>query len=177
MTLVVRTEGDLGALPAAMRRELHAVDPTLPVFQIDSLSRNVAGQMARRRFAMVVVGLFSVVALILAIVGVYGAIAYVVAQRTGEFGVRLALGARPTDLMRLVLGQGFRLIALGIAIGAAGAYGAVRFIQSLLYQTPAHDPLVFAGIAALLAGVALLACWVPVRRAAKVDPIVALRVE
>jgi len=177
LTFVVRTSGDVGALPASLRRELNAVDATQPVFLLESLSRLVGAKMARQRIAMVLVGTISGVALLLAAVGVYGTMAYTVAQRTGEFGVRLALGARPADLQRLVLGRGARMIALGIVLGAGGAYAATGFIQSLLYRTPARDPLVFAGIAALLGVVALLACWLPARRAAKVDPMVALRAE
>lgn len=177
MSFVVRASGDLGALPAAVRRELYAVDAAQAVLRLSPLNDFVAVQKAQQRFALALVGVFSGVALILASVGIYGTMAFTVAQRTGEFGVRLALGARAGDLRGLVLGWGVRLIVPGIALGAGAAYATAHLVQSLLYNTPAHDPVVFAGIATLLGLVGLLACWLPARRASKVDLIESLKAE
>src|SRR5207249_5096229 len=128
-----------------------------------------------QRFNLVLIGLFAALALVLAGVGIYGVMAYSVAQRTQELGIRLALGAQRRDLLKLVVGQGMRLAAIGIAIGLAGAFAATRILSTLLYQVKAHDTLTFLGVALLLSVVALLACLIPARRASKVDPMVALR--
>ena len=178
LSFVVRAPGPaMTSLTGLLRQEIHAVDPEQPVFRIESLDNLVADSMARQRFAMTLFGLFSGLALVLAAIGIYGVMAYAVAQRTSEFGIRMALGARPRDVLGLVLGHGVRLIGLGVLVGLAGSLAGARLIQSMLYQTSARDPLVFASIALLLGAVAFLACLIPARRATRVDPIVALRSE
>lgn len=175
MSFAVRTSGPQTSLPAALRREVYAVDKDQPVFRIESLESLVLASSARQRFAMTLFALFSGIALVLAGIGIYGVMSYSVSQRTGEFGIRMALGAQPADLLRLVLGQGARLTALGIGVGLVGALAAARVVQSILFQTGARDPLTFALIAGLLACVALAACLIPALRATGVDPVVALR--
>jgi putative ABC transport system permease protein len=179
MSFVVRTENAAAAanFAATARREIYAVDAAQPVTRIEPLEKLVADSMARERFAMILFGVFSALALLLAAIGIYGVMAYAVSQRTGEFGIRAALGAQPADVLRLVLGQGFKLVVLGIGAGAAGAIAASRVVESLLYETAPRDPLVLSVIAVLLAAVALLACLVPALRATRVSPITALRAE
>ena len=177
VSFVVRADAASAGLAPLLRRELHAVEPELPVCRLDLLKRLVTNSIAKQRFSTALFGVFSAVALLLASAGIYGVMAYTVAQRSREFGIRLALGARPADLRALVLGRAGRLVTIGVVIGGAGSYAATRLIETLLYQTPARDPVVIAVDSALLAGVAFVACWLPARRAAKVDPMVALRAE
>ena len=178
LAFVVRAPGPVvTALSGLLRQEVHAVDPEQPVFRIESLDQLVASSMARERFAMTLFGLFSGLALLLAAIGIYGVMAYAVAQRTNEFGIRMALGAKPGDVLGLVLRQGARLVGLGLVLGVLGALAGARVLESMLYQTSGRDPLVFATIAVLLGAVALLACLIPARRATRVDPLVALRME
>ena len=133
--------------------------------------------MAQTSFAMVMLAIAGTVALLLGAVGIYGVIAYIAAQRMREIGIRMALGAQAADVRRLVLGQGMTLAGVGIAIGLVGAMGVTRVMRALLYETSPTDPLTFAGVVPLLVAAALLACWVPARRAMRADPIVALRCE
>ena len=133
--------------------------------------------MAQTSFAMVMLAIAGSVALLLGAVGIYGVIAYIAAQRTREIGIRMALGAQAADVRRLVLGQGMMLAGVGIAVGLVGALGVTRVMRALLYETSPTDPLTFAGVVPLLVAAALLACWVPARRAMRADPIVALRCE
>jgi putative ABC transport system permease protein len=183
LTFVVRTDPskpglvNSEAFASALRHDVQAVDPEQPVARLEPVANLLRQSVARQRFAMTLFGVFSVLALLLAAIGIYGVMAYAVVQRTSEFGIRLALGAQPSDILRLVLGHGARLVLLGPAGGTLGALAAVQLLQSLLYQTPARDPLVFIGIAALLAAVAAVACLLPARRATRVDPMVALRAE
>ncbi len=177
MTFVVRTEGSQAGLANALRREVYAVDRDQPVFRSESLEALVMSSYARQRFSTTLFAVFSGLALILAAIGIYGVMSYSVSQRTGEFGIRMALGAQRRDLLRLVLGQGARLTAFGIIAGLVGALAAGRVVQSILFQTGPRDPLTFAIIAVLLGAVALLACLLPALRATAVDPVVALRSE
>ena len=177
MTLLVRTVGNPVALLPAVRSEVQRLDKNLPLFDIRTLDEHLGRALAQERTNAQLVGLFGLLALILAAVGVYGVMSYAVTQRTREIGVRMALGAHSDDVMRLVVGYGMRLSILGLVIGLVGAWSLTRFISSLLYQVKASDPATFIAVALLLAAVALLACWIPARRASKVDPVVALRYE
>lgn len=177
MTLLVRTVGNPVALLPAVRSEVQRLDKNLPLFDIRTLDEHLGRALAQERTNAQLVGLFGLLALILAAVGVYGVMSYAVTQRTREIGVRMALGAHTDDVMRLVVGYGMRLSILGVVIGLVGALSLTRFISSLLYQVTASDPATFIAVALLLGAVALLACWLPARRAAKVDPVVALRYE
>jgi putative ABC transport system permease protein len=177
MTILVRAAGDPLALVSAAQSELHQVDPELPMAAVATMDQLLADSLSRSRFTMLLLGIFSAVALLLAAVGVYGLIAFSVTQRTQELGIRIALGAQRGDVLRLVLAQGTRLTLLGVAIGVLAALALSRLLAALLFRVSATDPLTFASVAGLLAGVALLACFVPARRATRVDPIVALRYE
>ncbi|MBV8858091.1 MAG: ABC transporter permease [Acidobacteria bacterium] len=177
MTLVVRSKSDPAALLGGVRREVAAADRELAVFGAATMDELLADSVALRRFSMLLLGVFAAVAVALAGVGIYGVISYTVAQRTREIGVRVALGARPSDVLRLVLGRGLGLAGAGIVLGLAGGLAVTRVISSLLFGVGARDPLTFAAVAALLSLVALAACLVPARRATKVDPMVALRYE
>jgi putative ABC transport system permease protein len=177
MTIVVRTENDPLALVSAARNELRQMDPEQPMAAIATMDQLLAGSLSRSRFTMLVLGVFAALALVLACVGIYGVIAYSVTQRTQEFGIRMALGANRRDVFRLVLGQGTRLAVLGIGFGIVAALLVTRLMATLLYGTSATDPLTFTAVSLLLALVALAACYIPARRATRVDPIVALRYE
>jgi putative ABC transport system permease protein len=177
MTIVVRTANEPLALVSAVRNELQQMDPEQPIAAISTMDELLAGTLSRSRFTMLVLGVFAALALILACVGIYGVIAYSVTQRTQEFGIRMALGANRGDVFRLVLGQGTRLTLLGIGLGIVAALIVTRLMATLLYGVSATDPLTFTAVALLLAVVALAACYIPARRATRVDPIVALRYE
>ncbi|HEX8145946.1 MAG TPA: ABC transporter permease [Pyrinomonadaceae bacterium] len=177
MTMVVRSKSEPSALLGAVRREVAAADRELAVFGVATMEQLLADSVALRRFAMLLLGVFAGVAVALAGVGIYGVISYTVARRTREIGVRIALGARPRDVLRLVLGRGLGLAAAGIALGLVGGLALTQVISSLLFGVGARDPLTFAAVAALLSLVALVACLTPARRATKVDPMVALRYE
>jgi len=175
--LVVRGVFDPAGMKEALRREIRKEDPDLPIFGVRTMSEVMAASVAQKRFAMLLLGLFATVALLLAAVGVYGVMAYLVEQRAHEIGVRLALGAEARDILRLVVGRGLVLTLWGGAIGLLGALALTRFLSSLLFDLSATDPTTYLGVTLLLAAVALLACWIPARRATKVDPMVALRNE
>jgi ABC-type antimicrobial peptide transport system permease subunit len=160
-----------------VRNELQQMDPEQPMAAIATMDQLLSGSLSRSRFTMLVLGVFAALALVLACVGIYGVIAYSVTQRTQEFGIRMALGANRHDVFRLVLGQGTRLTLLGIGLGIVAALIVTRLMATLLYGISATDPLTFAAVALLLALVALAACYIPARRATRVDPIVALRYE
>src|ERR1044071_5173610 len=177
MAVYLRAEGDPKTLTQALRREVQSVDPNLPVFGERTMEEVVSASLAQRRFALQVVGGFGVLALLLAGIGIYGVVAYSVSQRTREIGIRLALGASTGAILRWVFRQGMRLALLGTAAGLVGAFALTRLLGGLLYGVAPTDPLTYAGLALLLAAVALLACYVPARRATKVDPMVALRYE
>jgi putative ABC transport system permease protein len=175
--VVARTNGDPASLTPALRREVAALDATLPLSNILSMEQRAAESVAQFKLNSVIVTLFAVVALVLASVGIYAVIAYAVAQRTREIGIRMALGAARADVLRLIVRDGMSPTVLGVVIGALGALGVTRLMRSLLYGVSATDPIVFSVVAAMLVIVALGACWVPARRAARVDPNVALRDE
>jgi predicted permease len=177
MTLVVRTSGDPLKLAPAVQGEVWAIDKNLPVSGVRSMDDVISGAVGPQRFNALLLGVFASVALVLAVVGVYGVMSYTVAERTHEIGVRMALGAQAGDVLRMVVGQGFMLALIGLAVGLSGALALTRVMSKLLYGVSATDPLVFGGVTVALALAALLACLVPARRAAKVDPMVALRYE
>jgi putative ABC transport system permease protein len=177
LNVVIRTKGSPAALLGALRPAVYAVDKDQPVGQIRPLEEIVADSISRQRFAMTLLTVFSAVALVIAAVGIYGVMAYNVVQRTGEFGIRMALGAQQRDVLRLVLAQGGKLIGLGLAIGLLATLGASRAMGSMLFNTSAYDPLTLFSITLLLGAVALIACFFPANRATKVNPIEALRTE
>jgi ABC-type antimicrobial peptide transport system permease subunit len=152
-------------------------DPALPIFGLQPMSDTVADALARPRFLSLLLGAFSVISLAMAAVGIYGVMSYSVSRRTQEIGVRMALGARSSDVLMMVLGQGTKLAAIGVAIGLAGAVALTRVMSTLLFEVSVTDPATFTAVVALLAAVTLLACYIPARRATKVDPMIALRRE
>jgi predicted permease len=177
LSVAVRTTVDPLGMAAAVTREARALDPNLPLYDVKTMEQWLSESLARRRFAMLMLGLFAVIALLLASVGIYGVMSYTVAQRTREIGIRVALGAKTRDVLRLIVRQGMSLAGIGIGLGLVAAIAATRLMASLLFGVRATDPLTFVAIALLLAFVALMACWIPARRAAKVDPMIALRCE
>jgi predicted permease len=177
MTLVVRTTGNPETLSAAVREQIQSLDPNLPVSQITTLSEQVAFALFPARLGAALLGAFGLLALRLAATGIYGVIAYSVSQRTQEFGIRMALGADGADVRRLVLREGLKVVLIGVTAGMALSLVAARLIAVYLYGVGANDPLTFVGVPALLTVVALLACYLPARRATKVDPMEALRCE
>ena len=177
INLVVRTHGDPKQLASAIRSEIHSLDREIPIADVKTMDEYVSESVAAPRFNTILLGGFAVLALVLAAVGIFGVISYSVAQRTREIGVRRALGADTWGVMRLVLGQGMGLTAIGVAIGVVGAFGVTRLLQTLLFGVTPTDPATFAGVAAVLSAVAFLASYLPARRASKVDPMAALRHE
>jgi putative ABC transport system permease protein len=175
--IAVRTDGDPASLAPSVRGAIAGVDRDLPVFRVATMEQMVSDSLAQRRFSMLLFGIFAALALVLAVVGLYGVMSYAVAQRTHEIGLRMALGAQGSDVLRMVVGQGMGLVAVGLGVGLLGALALTRLMSSLLYGVSAADPLTYAGIAILLGSVALLASYLPARRATKVDPMVALRYE
>jgi putative ABC transport system permease protein len=177
MSLVVRAQGDPENLFNGVRRAVYATDPDQPIARLDTMERVVAASVAGQRFNMALLGAFAALALALAAVGIYGVTAYSVSQRTREMGLRMALGARPGALQRMVLKEAGLLAGVGLAAGLALALMATRLMASLLFGVPPTDPATFAAVALTLGAVALAAAWLPGRRATRVDPMVALRAE
>ena len=176
-TLIVRSSLEKGALVAAIRREGLTLDRDVPLTRILTMDERSAEVTSRTRFIALLLGLFAGLALLLSGIGIYGVMAYSVLMRTREIGIRMALGARPADVFRLVLTEGTILILIGLVAGLGAAYAATRILASQLYDVSSTDPLTFALIALLVSSAAVLACYLPARRAAKVDPMIALRYE
>jgi ABC-type antimicrobial peptide transport system permease subunit len=174
---LTRAAGDPAPLAAAVARELHAVDPELPLAEVRPFESYVGASMATRRFVMLLLGAFAAVAVVLSAIGIAGVITNVVVQRTREIGVRLALGAQPLDVLRMVLKQGMMLAAAGIVAGLIGAAVLTRLLRGLLYGTSPTDLLTYGAVALLLATVALIATWLPALRATRVNPMTALQAE
>jgi putative ABC transport system permease protein len=177
MVMAIRTSAEPAGLIPAIRREIWSEDNDLPLANISTLEQLLSKTTAQRRFNLLLLGLFSGLALVLAVVGIYAVVSYAVTQRTHEIGVRLALGAQQGDVRKLVIRQGMIPVVAGIAIGLSGALALTRLMKSLLFGVSATDPLTFVGLSLLLIVVALMACWIPARRATKVDPLLALRYE
>jgi putative ABC transport system permease protein len=175
--LVIRTRGDAASLTPAIRKEVMAINPNQPVANVKVMDQWLYESASTPRFRTILLGIFAGVALLLSIIGIYGVMSYVVTQRTHEIGIRLALGAKNSDVLKLVINQGLQLALLGIALGLAAAFGLTRLMSSLLFNVTATDTLTFLVVPVILTGVALLACFVPARRAARTDPMVALRYE
>ncbi len=176
-TFVVRTEGDPTRLVAAVRSTVQELDASLPIYGLQTMDEVVGDSLVRPRFLSLLLGLFSGIALLLAAVGIYGVMAYSVAQRTQEIGVRMALGAQTVDVLKLIIRQGMALTLIGVITGLLAAFGLTRFIEGLLYGVGARDPVSFISVTVLLTLVAFLACYIPARRATKIDPLVAIRYE
>jgi predicted permease len=177
MFIVARTMADPLSLSSALRTTVASMDKNLAVSNISDMEEVTAQSIGQERFMVLLLGLFSALALLLAVAGIYGVMSYAVAQRTHEIGVRVAMGAQTSDVLRLVVAQGMALVLAGVGIGLVSALALTRFIRGLLFGVNATDPMTFVGVATLLALVALVACYVPARRASKVDPMVALRCE
>ena len=178
LTLVVRTRNEKPeAVTEPIRGAIRDLDPGVPIYDVASMSELVRRSAAPRRFVMQLLGTFAGVALLLAAVGLYGVVSHAVTQRTREIGIRVALGARPGDVTRLVLSNGAATVATGLLVGLVAALALMRLIRSVLYDVSPGDPLALAGAAAVLAAVAFAAHWLPARRAARVDPVVALKSE
>jgi putative ABC transport system permease protein len=178
MDLVVRTStADPLEIAPAVRGVIKEINSEQLIWQTRTMSELVANSIAPRRFNMILLGTFAVVALLLAGIGIFGVMNYAVTQRTHEIGIRLALGAQGADVLKMVVGQGMWLALVGVGIGLAGAFAVTRLMASLLYGVSATDPLVFAGVALLFTAVAFVASYIPARRATRVDPTVALRYE
>jgi predicted permease len=173
----LRTAANPGAFGEAIRREVQAVDQSIPVFGIQTMDDVVAKNLAARRFALEILGIFAIVAFLLACVGIYGVMAYTLSQRTGEIGLRMALGAQRSDVLKTILGEGALIVAAGVGAGLFGSVLLTRFLQTMLFQIEPTDPLTFGSLTILLSGVALLASFIPARRASRIDPLQALRHE
>jgi putative ABC transport system permease protein len=173
----VRTATDPTGMIPSIRARLEEVEPEMSVSSVATLDQHIARKLVRPKFQMTLLGIFSGIAFAIAMMGIYGVISYSVSQRTHEIGIRMALGAQPGDILKMVVGQGMLLVIVGVGIGLMGAFALTRFLESLLFGVAPTDPATFAAVAAVLAAVALLACYLPARRATKVDPMVALRYE
>ncbi len=177
MNFVVRTDGNPSAIASSIRSTVAEMDPSVPIYSLQTMGDVVAASLVRPRLLSLLLGTFSIIAMSLAAIGIYGVMAYTVAQRTQEIGVRVALGATTRNVLAMILGQGLKITVIGLGVGLTGAFFLTRLMASLLFEISATDPLTFALVGVGLTAVGLLACFVPARRAAKVDPMVALRYE
>jgi ABC-type antimicrobial peptide transport system permease subunit len=175
MYLVVRASGDPGALAPAIRERIRQVDPDVPASGVQTMNARVSASVARPRLHTILLGAFAGLALLLAAVGIYGVMSDAAERRTREIGIRMAVGAGSPAILGLFLRQGLAMVLVGVAAGLLGAFALTRAMQTLLFEVSPTDPLVFAGITLVLATVALVAAWVPARRATRLDPLVALR--
>jgi predicted permease len=176
-SIVVRTTGNPLILSQALREAVAATDPLVPTGAVRSMDQVLSHSLALRSFMMMLLSIFGGLALVLASVGIYGVIGFAVSQRTREIGVRMALGARPADVLRMVLREGMTLVAVGVVLGVAAALMLTRLLEGMVYEVRVRDPLIFAMVNVLMVAVSLAACYVPARRATRVDPLVALRYE
>jgi len=177
MNFVIRTIGDPMQVAASARREVQRLDAALPVRNLRPMAEVLSRSIAQERFNVSLLSLFATIGLILAAIGIYGVMSYAVTQRTHEFGLRIALGAQMKDVLRLVIGNGMTLALIGVAIGLAGAFALTRLMTSLLFGVTPIDAVAFATVSILLLTVALVACYIPARRAMRVNPLIALRYE
>jgi putative ABC transport system permease protein len=177
MSIVIRTAAEPASLAPEVRRIVAEVDKSAPVSEVKTMEHIVSESVTQPRFNLFLLGLFGGIALLLSAAGIYGVTAYSVTQRTHEFGIRMALGAQVGDVLRMILGQGMLLIVAGIVVGLVASFALTRLMKSLVFGVSVTDPLTFVAITLLLSVVALIACYIPARRATKVDPLVALRYE
>jgi putative ABC transport system permease protein len=177
MTIVLRTNGDPESLSQLARTEIHSVDPSIPVTNIRTMNEVFSSSIAQQRFAMLLVGLFGVLALALATIGIYGVMSYSVTQRTHEIGVRMALGAQRTDVLKLILRHGILVSLLGVFVGVAASFGLTRVMASLLFGVTPTDTMIFAAVAFGILAIGTIATYLPAWRATRVDPLSALRYE
>jgi putative ABC transport system permease protein len=175
--LVVRTAADPLSLVAPIRRALQEIDGDLPLDKVQTMEQVVSSSLAQNRVKTVLLGIFAALALVLAAVGVYGLVSFSVAQRTHEIGIRIALGARRVEVLAMIIRQGMKLIAIGLAVGLGGAFASSRLLADQVFKVSVVDPLTYIGVPVVLTAVALLANWLPARRATRVDPLAALRSE
>jgi putative ABC transport system permease protein len=177
MTVILKSSSDPSQMMAAVRQQMKEIDPNQPIYNVRTMDEIRGESVAPERLNLTLLSIFAGIALVLAIVGIYGVMSHTVTQRTHEIGIRMAVGAQPRDVFRLVIGQGMILALVGVAFGLAGAFGLTRLMAAMLFGVEPTDPATFAVISILLTLVAVLACYAPSRRATKVDPLVALRYE
>jgi predicted permease len=177
VAVVLRTAGDPAAIMSQVRRAVEQIDSREVIYGVRTMDEVIADSFAARRLSMILLAIFAVMALVLSCIGIYGVISYVVGQRTHEIGIRMALGAQRRDVMRMVLGEGARMALIGVTAGIAAALALTRLMANQLFGVSAYDPLTFTAVAIVLTLVALLACYLPARRAVRVDPMIALRYE
>jgi putative ABC transport system permease protein len=177
MAFIVRTSGDPHAARRAIEAEIYAEDRNQPVFDVKTMEERLADSLAPQRFHLLLIGIFAAIAMVLAAVGVYGVMSYVVTRRTREIGIRMAMGAQPVHVLRLVLGESMALAAVAVVAGLGGAWALTRYLHSMLYGVTALDNATCAIMAFVLAAIAIAASFIPARRAARIDPITALREE
>jgi ABC-type antimicrobial peptide transport system permease subunit len=177
MNVVVRTQTDPASLTSAVNHEMHELDPGLPTYNVLTMEQRIAGSLARRRFSTTLLGVFAGLALILATIGIYGVMAYLVNQGTREIGIRMALGATQRTILALIVSQGLKLALSGVLIGVVASFVLGRLVSGMLFGVTATDPVTFSAIAGLLILIALIASFIPALRAARIDPMVSLRSE